>query len=66
MPREVVWEYVRGVVRGIKHLHNLGVCHGDLSLRNLFVTQDGRVQIGDFGTVCAAGRFLLEPEEEVA
>ena len=47
-------------------LHNLGMCHGDLSLRNLLVSQDGHVKIWDFGTVCAASRFLLAPQEEIA
>ncbi|KUF66784.1 Mitogen-activated protein kinase kinase kinase A [Phytophthora nicotianae] len=46
---EMVQVYIRDVVRGVEHLHELGIAHRDLKCANLLLADDG-VKIADFGT----------------
>ncbi|KAE9074006.1 hypothetical protein PF010_g24851 [Phytophthora fragariae] len=56
---DVVRTYVRDVVRGVAHLHELGIAHRDLKCANLLLADDerGGVMIADFGT---AKRVIVE------
>jgi serine/threonine protein kinase len=36
-------------LRGVEHIHALGVVHRDLKPGNIFLTRDGRVKLMDFG-----------------
>lgn len=49
---EMVQAYTRYVVRGVAHLHKLGIAHRDLKCANLLLADDkrGGVKIADFGT----------------
>ncbi len=40
-----------GTLRGLMHLHECGLEHGDVHKGNLFVGYDGVVRVGDFGSV---------------
>ena len=42
-----------GIVKGVGHLHSLGVVHGDVSLQNILLTATGEVRLADFGAVTA-------------
>ena len=37
------------MIIGCEYIHSLGVVHRDLKLSNLFITNDMRLKIGDFG-----------------
>lgn len=37
------------ILQGLDFIHNAGVIHLDLKPANIFVTEDGRFKIGDFG-----------------
>lgn len=37
------------ICAALEHAHQIGVIHRDLKPANLFLTEDGRVKIGDFG-----------------
>ncbi|KAJ1551429.1 hypothetical protein HK096_011239, partial [Nowakowskiella sp. JEL0078] len=50
----------RQIVQGLAHVHASGFIHRDIKPANIFVEQDGRVLIGDFGLakdVCATENF---------
>ena len=39
------------ILNGVKFIHELGYCHKDLSLSNIFLDENYISKIGDFGTV---------------
>ena len=41
--------YARDIVQGVVAAHEKGICHRDLKPGNVFITNDGRVKILDFG-----------------
>ena len=49
----------RDVAAGLAHMHSRGLIHRDLSLRNVFLSQDCRAIIGDLGLT----RFVDEKGE---
>lgn len=42
---------IRPVVQAVAHLHKLRIVHRDIKTANLFVADDGRLVLGDFGIV---------------
>ncbi|KAJ7601073.1 kinase-like domain-containing protein [Mycena floridula] len=40
---------IRGIARGIQHLHSYGIIHGDLKGTNVLIKDDGRPVLSDFG-----------------
>jgi len=48
-PEEDVKEYFKQILNGLIHLHENNVVHLDMSLENVFVTEDNKLKIGDFG-----------------
>ncbi|KAL3674918.1 hypothetical protein V7S43_000844 [Phytophthora oleae] len=68
---EMVRIYVRDLVHGVAHLHELGVAHRDLKCANLLLADDerGGVKIADFGTAKTAvevdlGGVITEEEDQ--
>jgi serine/threonine protein kinase len=54
-PAEAV-RIVRDIGRGVAHAHASGVVHRDLKPANVFLCEDGRVKVLDFGLAHAFGR----------
>jgi hypothetical protein len=42
-------EYALGIAQGLTAAHNKGIVHRDLKPENVFITNDGRVKVLDFG-----------------
>jgi len=46
------------IAKGVRYIHKNGVCHLDLSLENLLITEEGLVKICDFG-MAREGRYFF-------
>ncbi|XP_039789879.1 mitogen-activated protein kinase kinase 10-like, partial [Panicum virgatum] len=49
LPEHAIAGVARCVLRGLRHLHRLGIVHGDVKPSNLLVGRHGEVKIADFG-----------------
>jgi serine/threonine protein kinase len=47
IPQRLTWAI--GLASGLSYIHSKGVFHCDFSCRNIFVTRDQSIKIGDFG-----------------
>jgi serine/threonine-protein kinase len=49
LPMDAAVRILEQVLRGVEHMHRMGVVHRDLKPSNIFLTHDGEVKIMDFG-----------------
>ncbi|KAG5470476.1 hypothetical protein LSCM1_01720 [Leishmania martiniquensis] len=55
IPEPLFYNHALGMARGLKHLHDHNVIHGDVKPENVLTRSDGSVAISDFG----CSRFSL-------
>jgi len=54
-----IWHYFVQIVRGVKALHDLKICHRDIKCANLFISKDGVVKLGDLNVSKVAKKGML-------
>ena len=59
LPIERTLEIAKGVCRGLAHAHKHGIIHRDLKPGNVWLSADGRAEIGDFGLAVAFDQSRL-------
>jgi serine/threonine protein kinase len=53
---EIVFGFARSLTRGLTHLHNLGIVHGDVKPDNFMIDMHGEAILVDFGSAFFSGR----------
>ena len=56
---------IRGICRGMYHLHSRGIIHRDLKPGNIFIGHGSTMKIGDFGMACIVAPGQTKTEEFV-
>ncbi|XP_051520854.1 serine/threonine-protein kinase Nek3 isoform X1 [Myxocyprinus asiaticus] len=50
---DVILKWFAQMCLGTKHIHDKRVLHRDLKSKNIFLTDNGTVKVGDFGSACS-------------
>ncbi|NXC47006.1 NEK3 kinase, partial [Penelope pileata] len=56
-PEDTILHWFVQMCLGVKHIHDKRVLHRDIKSKNVFLTQNGKVKLGDFGSA----RLLAHP-----
>ena len=59
IPEKEAWYYFIQMVRGLKALHDLKICHRDIKCANIFLTKDGIIKLGDLNVSKVAKKGML-------
>jgi len=59
LSEKMIWHHFIQIVRGLKALHDLKICHRDIKCANLFLTKGGVVKLGDLNVSKVAKKGML-------
>jgi serine/threonine-protein kinase len=62
LPQEQVIDMAQAICNGLQYAHDKGIVHRDLKPSNVYLTDSGRVKIGDFGLAIVDDRTRLTME----
>ena len=60
MKKEIIYNIIFQCLEGLSYLHLQGIIHCDIKLGNIFMTEEGRVVIGDFGISMVKNSDMLK------
>ncbi|KAJ7341509.1 hypothetical protein JRQ81_005694 [Phrynocephalus forsythii] len=58
-PEEKILNWFAQICLGVKYIHDKRVLHRDIKSKNVFVTQHGKVKLGDFGSALLLSRQVI-------
>lgn len=61
LPLALAADFLFQICRGLDHAHRKGIVHRDINTMNIFVQQDDRLKIIDFGLACPIGTDDYHP-----
>ncbi|EGZ26679.1 hypothetical protein PHYSODRAFT_477362 [Phytophthora sojae] len=61
--RKEIWFCLWDAAKGLQHLHDHGIVHGDLKGNNILVCDEYRVKLADFGLSSNSNRYVLGYDE---
>ena len=50
-----IYTVATGLVQALESVHGMGIIHRDIKLRNVFLTDDNEIKVGDFGIAVRMG-----------
>ncbi|XP_006879669.1 PREDICTED: serine/threonine-protein kinase Nek3 [Elephantulus edwardii] len=51
-PEDMILNWFTQMCLGVNHIHRKRVLHRDIKSKNIFLTQTGKLKLGDFGSAC--------------
>ncbi|KAM6178054.1 serine/threonine-protein kinase Nek3 [Rhynchocyon petersi] len=51
-PEDKILNWFTQMCLGVNHIHKKRVLHRDIKSKNIFLTQNGKLKLGDFGSAC--------------
>uniref|UniRef100_A0A8C3KX27 NIMA related kinase 3 n=1 Tax=Calidris pygmaea TaxID=425635 RepID=A0A8C3KX27_9CHAR len=57
-PEDTILHWFVQMCLGVKHIHDKRVLHRDIKSKNVFLTQSGKVKLGDFGSARLLAQYV--------
>ena len=54
-----IYSVAQGVANALKHIHDTGIIHRDIKLKNIYLSDDGQVKLSDFGVAVKIGETRI-------
>ena len=56
---------VQDLAAALIHLHSIGICHGNVTLKNCLLAHSGTLRLADYSTAHSSHGFLVRPTSEL-
>ena len=59
------WEMLRQMTAGLGYLHLQNICHRDLKPRNVMISTDNKIKLGDFGLATENSSRIVGKDQNI-